>query len=100
MNKRQILRLIIFLSGMWLLATGWTDLDWMLVENHFQMWNAAKDTWEFCPYLTLNWWVAFELTLAKIVVGALITGWFLRDIYIGHSKTVAFVFNQKPQPQK
>ena len=84
MNKRQILKILFFLGGIVSLATGWTDLDWMLVENHFQMWNATKDTWEFCPYLTLNWWLAFEFTLARIILGSLIIGWFLRDIYQEH----------------
>ena len=61
-------------SGSTLLTTGATDLDWMLVANHFDMWNAQKDTWEFCPFFTCNWWLAFELTLARIIVGSIFLG--------------------------
>ena len=71
---RKRLRITILFLGVWLLATGWTDLDWMIVANHFQMWNATKPDWEFCPYLTMNWWLAFEFTLARIIIGSILLG--------------------------
>jgi len=71
--KRDILLLI----GIGLLVTGCTDIDWMLVENHFQMWNATKDTWEFCPFLVMNWWLAYIFTLLRIVIGSLLIGYYI-----------------------
>lgn len=72
MNRK--LRVLIFFVAVGLFTTGCIDMDWMIVENHFQMWNATKDTWEFCPYLTMNWWLAYIFTLARIVVGAVLLG--------------------------
>jgi len=68
---------ILLLIGIFLLVTGAIDLDWMIVENHFQMWNATKDTWEFCPFLTMNWWIAYIFSLVRIVIGCLIIGYCL-----------------------
>jgi hypothetical protein len=49
----------------------------MLVENHFDMWNAEKDTWEFSPHLTLNWWDAYMFSLMRLVVGTSIISIFV-----------------------
>lgn len=55
-------------AGFELYAWARTDLDWMMVANHFDMWNAQKDTWEFSPHRTMNWWDAYQLTMYRLVV--------------------------------
>lgn len=61
----------VLLLSVFMLTSGVVDLDWMLTANHFQMWNAAKDTWEFSPYLTMNWWAAYVFSLLRAVCGAI-----------------------------
>lgn len=55
-------------------AIARTDLDWMLVANHFDMWNAQKDTWEFSPHLTMNWWDAYMLTTWRLIISSFLFG--------------------------
>lgn len=78
---KKTLAVLVLLVAVFLIASGWTDLDWMMVENHFQMWNATKNTWEFCPFLTMDWWLAFEFTLARIVIGFLILGIYCKWLW-------------------
>jgi hypothetical protein len=72
-SKKTILKLAVIGFGLWCLVSGCTDLDWMLVENHFDMWNAEKDTWEFSPHLTMGWWDAYMFSLARIIFGVAVT---------------------------
>lgn len=82
-------KVALLLFAVVLVATGWTDLDWMLVENHFQMWNATKDTWEFCPYLTMNWWLAYQFSILRLFVGWLLLGFLSYDL-LREKKNVAY----------
>jgi hypothetical protein len=75
--------------GVWCLATGWMDLDWMIVCYKYQFGQglAANTTWEFCPYIITNWWVAWQLSLARIILGsALIGGALTYILFIGEKQ--------------
>ena len=81
MNKTFLLLAAAVIAGAFMLATGWTDLDWMMVCNKFQFGQGLQtvETWEFCPFLTVDWWLAFELSLARIIAGSLLLGFSLSE---------------------
>jgi hypothetical protein len=82
-------------------AEARTDLDWMIVCNKFQIGQgrADVDTWEFNPHWTMNWWDAYALTVARLVLSccvitAVVTvllfiwyhNWEMRQKYCEHWK--------------
>lgn len=73
-NKKDLALIIIILVSGTVLVENYsiarTDADWMFVANHFDMWNAQKDTWEFSPHLTLNWWDAYMLTIWRLIISS------------------------------
>lgn len=71
---KSVVYACLLLLSVWLIASAWTDLDWIIVANHFDMWNAEKDAWEFCPYLTMNWWLAYQYTVLRLIAGAVLLG--------------------------
>jgi hypothetical protein len=86
MNKQGKQRLIIFLFSIfavWLLSSGATDLDWIVNLEKWQMGQGAASvlTWTFSPYFSLNWWLAYMISLIRVVAGCgifgLTMGWLL-----------------------
>ena len=73
-------KVFVLLIAVFLIATGWTDLDWMIVSYYFQIGNGLNGVWEFCPYLKVEWWLAFELTLARLFIGWLLLGMIVLDM--------------------
>ena len=71
--------ILLFLAAVLLIASGWVDLDWMFVQAKFQQGQGSMTvlTWEFCPYATVNWWVAYQLCIARLFVGWLLIGFLL-----------------------
>ena len=65
---------ILLLAAVLLIATGWTDLDWMVVSYRYSDWHRAQADWEFCPFLKVNWWLAFEFSLFRFALGWLLLG--------------------------
>ena len=65
---------ILLLTAVLLIATGWTDLDWMVVSYRYSDWHRLNPDWEFCPFLKLNWWLAFEFSLFRFALGWLLLG--------------------------
>jgi hypothetical protein len=78
MPKRKIALMLLWLALAALsvenYAVARVDLDWIVVSNHFDMWNAEKDTWEFSPHLTMNWWDAYMLTVWRLIISCLLLG--------------------------
>lgn len=62
--------------SLFLVSTGWMDLDWMFVQGKFQQGQGAMTAvnWEFSPYLTVNWWLAYQLSIYRIMAGMFILG--------------------------
>lgn len=60
-----------------LIATGWTDIDWMIVSYKYRMWNGSDGIWEFSPVLRMEWWSAYMFTLLRLVVGSWLLGYVM-----------------------
>jgi hypothetical protein len=73
-TPRNLLLTLILLGSLVAIATGWTDTDWQLVTYRYSPWHREQDTWEFNPYLIVNWWVAWQLGILRLVGGSLIFG--------------------------
>jgi hypothetical protein len=54
-----------------------TDLDWMVVSYRYSEWHRSMETWEFCPFLKMNWWLAYEFTILRAAAGFFILGCLL-----------------------
>jgi hypothetical protein len=59
--------LILFV--LWCLVTGFMDLDWMIVSYRYSEWHRSVEFWEFCPFVKVNWWIAYVFSLVRIVFG-------------------------------
>jgi len=70
----------VILTAVFLIASGWTDSDWQLVSYRYSEWHRTVDYWEFNPFLKVNWWVAWQLSLARLVVGSLLLGFALNEL--------------------
>ena len=60
--------------GVILLVTGLIDIDWMVVAPRFNTWYYTVDYWEFFPFFRCNWWLAYALSICRVVMGAYIIG--------------------------
>jgi hypothetical protein len=65
---------VILLLAISLASSGLVDLDWMIVAPRFNSWYYSVNYWEFNPYIQMNWWLAYFITLMRIVIGTLIIG--------------------------
>ena len=70
--KSKVLRIAAFVSGIWCLATGLVDMDWQLVAYRYFEWHRSIDYWEYNPFIKINWWIAYQLNLLRIIVGVII----------------------------
>ena len=87
MNKakavKTLLQILIPLAAVLLIAQAWTDLDWMIVCYKYQFGQGlmGNTVWEFCPYLSMNWWLALQFTLTRFMAGCLMLGaWMYRGL--------------------
>lgn len=65
----KTLLVALLVLGAWCLSTGMTDLDWMVVSYRYSEWHRTQEQWEFCPFLKMNWWLAYMVSLGRIVLG-------------------------------
>jgi len=72
MNRFWILT--VFLVGLFCLVTGWMDADWQLVQYRYSEWHRTVDYWEYNPFLQVNWWIAWQLNLLRVVFGSAFMG--------------------------
>ena len=77
MSQKTVNR-ILYLVAITLFSLGVLDLDWMIVAPRFNPWYYTVEYWEFCPYIKMNWWLAYAYTLARIVLGAGLIGYLIR----------------------
>jgi len=78
-------RTVLFLAAIYLFTTGCIDLDWMVVAPRFNRWYYTVDYWEFCPFLKMNWWLAYAVTLLRVIIGSLMLGWLILPTTMGRS---------------
>lgn len=71
---KPLIIIALILISLWLIATGWTDLDWQIVSYRYSSWHRTISYWEYNPYLQVNWWLAYILNLGRIMVGCFIMG--------------------------
>jgi len=76
----------VFVFGLLIFVTGVVDLDWMVVAPIFNSWYFSVNYWEFAPYLKMNWHVAYVLTVARVVFGAMLFGSSLTYMYLKSKK--------------
>ena len=80
MNRK--ITLILILLSIFLISTGWTDLDWQLVSYRYSETQRQLDYWEFCPFLRLNWWLAYIISVGRIMTGFFVLGWVLSTLSV------------------
>lgn len=73
----KLLKAFFLLTAIFLLIGGHTDLDWQLVRYRYSAYARSLDHWEFNPYLKVNWWIAFQFSLWRIMVGWAAIGFLL-----------------------
>jgi len=79
-NKSFILIVVLLLFAVFLVATGWTDSDWQMVSYRYSEWHRTVEFWEYSPYLKVNWWLAWQIDLARLLMGSLILGYLIREV--------------------
>ena len=66
-----VLALALFIGG------ALTDLDWMVVSYRCSEWHRSQELWEFNPFLKVNWWLAYYITVLRLAVGFFLLGCLL-----------------------
>ncbi|MHC3130132.1 MAG: hypothetical protein IBV52_08680 [Candidatus Bathyarchaeota archaeon] len=71
------LYIAVFLVALVCLVSGWVDLDWMIIAPRFNPWYFTVDYWMFCPGYTMPWHSAYLWSMARLVFGVAIIGFWL-----------------------
>ena len=67
--KKVIILIALLLFSVCLLITGYMDDDWRTVTYYFNSIQNTWDYWEYCPYIRVNWWLAYAIDTVKVAVG-------------------------------
>jgi len=78
MNKQWIL---ILLASVYMIATGITDIDWMVISYRYSEWHRINELWEFAPYFKVNWYTAYIFTVLRLVIGSILLGILINEIW-------------------
>lgn len=81
-SKYSIILIAVLLLSVWLITTGFTDLDWQLVSYRYSEWHRTVETWEYCPFLVVNWWLAYMINVVRIMVGCFMLGIVTFKVYL------------------
>ena len=73
-TKDKIVIAVAVLVGACFLATGLVDIDWMVTTFYFDMYNGSSGFWEFCPGVSVGWWIAYFVSIVRVVLGAGLLG--------------------------
>ena len=79
MNKFFVVASVVLLVCVVGVATGWTDSDWQMVTYRYSQWHRDQQTWEYSPYLKVNWWLAWQIDIFRVVLGSVIIGFLLNE---------------------
>ena len=77
MNKGRVVVVVALLIGVWCLVTGFCDLDWMINTYYWNMQNGSAEVnglWWFNTYFSMEWWNAYMVSVARIIIGSMIIG--------------------------
>ena len=73
MNPRRVYTLLgLIMLSIILLVTGHMDMDWRVVSYYFDGIQNNWGYWEYCPFIKINWWLAYFIDTVKMAAG-----WFL-----------------------
>jgi hypothetical protein len=76
-TQHKFLLTLVLLGAIVAVATGWTDSDWQMVTYRYNAWHREQETWEFNPFLKVNWWIAWQLDIIRLVGGSIVIGFLL-----------------------
>lgn len=76
-----------FLFSVVLVCSGAVDLDWQLMSYRYSEWHRNVDYWEYCPFIKINWWMAYMLNVLRVSVGCLILGFCLNEMRHNHGRS-------------
>lgn len=64
----------IFLIGLWCLSSGLTDIDWMINTYYWPLTDNGHigGQWAFSTHFKLEWWLAYQITVLRIIAGTAI----------------------------
>ena len=75
MKPRRVYTLLALIGiSVVLLITGHMDTDWRVVDYYFDMNQSTHSYWEYCPFIMVNWWLAYFIDIVKIAAGWFILG--------------------------
>ena len=74
----NLVNLAVLVLSVAFLVSGCVDVDWMVVSYRYSEWHRSVDYWEFNPYLRLNWWLAYVVSLIRVVAGSIGVGYLTR----------------------
>jgi hypothetical protein len=81
MTSRRVYTLIAcVLFCIFIVVTGHIDTDWRVVTYHFDGIQNGWTYWEYCPFLRVNWWLAYAIDIFKIAAGWFGLGWLLNEV--------------------
>ena len=67
--RRVYVLLLLIGVAIILLITGYMDDDWRTVSYYFNSIQNSWDYWEYCPFIRINWWLAYVIDTVKVAVG-------------------------------
>jgi len=70
MKPRRVY-VLLFLIGLSvvLLVTAYMDDDWRTVSYYYNSVQNSWSYWEYCPYIRINWWLAYFIDTLKVAAG-------------------------------
>jgi uncharacterized membrane protein YphA (DoxX/SURF4 family) len=79
---KAFLTVLLLLLSVWLIASGWTDLDWQVSSYRYSEWHRSVDYWEYNPYLRIEWWFAYIINIGRVMAGCFVLGVLSLRLYL------------------
>jgi hypothetical protein len=79
---KSFLIVLLLLLSVWLVVSGWTDIDWQIVSYRYSEWHRSVDYWEYNPHLRIDWWSAYIINIARIMAGCFILGFISHRLFL------------------
>jgi len=68
---------VLVLLSIFLITSGFVDLDWQLVSYRYSEWHRSVEYWEYNPFFKINWYVAYAFNVVRLIVGCVVLGFVL-----------------------
>jgi hypothetical protein len=62
-----------------ILILGFGDFDAEFMAQRFSDFWRSVDYWELNPFIKLNWWLSYIISVSRLAIGAFLLGWLSHD---------------------